>query len=123
MTGARQARALPRMVPLLLTAPGTARRIRRLGDALDAVFPRDPVRYLQVLGVAPDAQGRGVGSALLRRGLGAADVAREVVYLETGKGANVAYYGRHGFTLVAPGAPAYDGGPVMWRLRRDPAGG
>jgi hypothetical protein len=46
MTGVRQARALPRMVPLLATAPRSARRIRRLGDALDAVFPADPVRYL-----------------------------------------------------------------------------
>jgi ribosomal protein S18 acetylase RimI-like enzyme len=75
-----------------------------------------------VLGVAPDVQGRGVGSGLLRRGLASADVAGEVVYLETGKEANVALYARHGFTLVAPGAPAYDGGPVMWRMRRAPAG-
>jgi ribosomal protein S18 acetylase RimI-like enzyme len=122
MTATRQARALPRMVPLLATAPRSAARIRRLGEALDAVFPREPVRYLQILGVAPDAQGRGVGSALLRRGLESADVAGEVVYLETGKEANLALYQRYGFTLVAPGGPAYDDGPVMWRMRRAPAG-
>ncbi len=118
MTGARQARAVPRMLPMLLTAPRPARRIRRLGEALDAVFPREPVRYLQVLGVAPDAQGRGVGARLLREGLGTADAAGEVVYLETGKEPNVAYYQRHGFRLVGPGGPAYPDGPTMWRLRR-----
>jgi ribosomal protein S18 acetylase RimI-like enzyme len=122
MTPARQARALPRMARFLATTPRAARRIRRLGDALDAVFPSEPVRYLQILGVAPDAQGRGVGSALLRRGLEAADVGGEVVYLETGKEANVGLYQRHGFVLVAPGAPVYDGGPVMWRMRRAPDG-
>jgi ribosomal protein S18 acetylase RimI-like enzyme len=118
MTGVRQARALPHMLPMLVAAPRPARRIRRLGEALDAVFPREPVRYLQVLGVAPDAQGRGVGSRLLREGLQAATAAGEDVYLETGKEANVAYYERHGFRLLAPGGPAYDGGPTMWRLCR-----
>jgi ribosomal protein S18 acetylase RimI-like enzyme len=41
-----------------------------------------------------------------------------VVYLETGKEANVGYYERYGFEVVARQAPVFDGGPVMWRLRR-----
>ncbi|MCV2490113.1 GNAT family N-acetyltransferase [Geodermatophilus sp. YIM 151500] len=122
MTAWRQARALPRMLPLLVRRPGEARAIRRLGDALDRAFPSTPVRYLQVLGVAPAAQGRRIGARLLREGLAAADAADEVTYLETGKPANVDWYRTHGFDLVAPGAPLADGGPPMWRMRREPAG-
>jgi GNAT superfamily N-acetyltransferase len=119
----RQVRAVPRMLPLLAARPGPARDIKRLGDALDAVFPTGPVRYLQILGVAPSAQGQGVGSRLLREGLRGADAARHDVYLETGKEANVAFYTRSGFALVAPGGPLYAGGPAMWRMRRPPARG
>ena len=114
----RQVRAMPRVLAMAPFLRGRVRDLQRFGAAVDALFPADPVRYLQVLGVAPAAQGLGVGTALLREGLQRADAGGEDVYLETGKPANVAYYARHGFAPVAPGAPVADGGPVMWRMRR-----
>jgi GNAT superfamily N-acetyltransferase len=122
MDGWRRARAVPRMMPMLVATGRGSRDIRRLGDAIDAVFPSTPVRYLQVLGVAPAAQGHGVGARLLADGLAAADAADEVTYLETGKPENVDWYRARGFELLAPGGPLYDRGPSMWRMRREPGG-
>jgi len=121
MTAWRQARAVGRIVPMTARlGRRAAQDIRQLGEALDAAFPSEPVRYLQILGVAPTAQGRGIGTRLLGSGLDAADAERVDIYLETGKSANVAYYRSHGFALVAPGGPLYPGGPPMWRMRRPP---
>lgn len=117
----RQVRAVPRMLPMLVRLGPRARAVQRFGEAIDEVFPATPVRYLQILGVAPTHQGRAVGSRLLADGLVAADAEGDDVYLETGKAANVGYYQRHGFTLVAPAGPLYDGGPTMWRMCRSSA--
>ncbi len=122
MSGWRQVRAVPRMLPLVRLGR-RARDVQQFGAAIDAAFPSMPVRYLQALGVAPDAQGRGVGSRLLADGLAEADMAVESVYLETGKADNVAYYERYGFALTPPpGGPLYDGGPPMWLMTRPASG-
>jgi ribosomal protein S18 acetylase RimI-like enzyme len=118
---ARRLRGVPRLLPMA-TLGRRGRDIQRLGSAIDAVFPATPVRYLQVLGVAPAAQGQGAGSRLLTDQLSRSDAAGETVYLETGKPANVAWYETRGFALVAPGGPLYPGGPPMWRMRRLPTG-
>jgi ribosomal protein S18 acetylase RimI-like enzyme len=118
----RQLRGLPHMLPMVVGLGRGAGRIRRLGSALDDAFPARPVRYLQVLGVGPAAQGRGIGSRLLADQLARSDAAGEAVYLETGKEANVAWYAARGFALVAPGGPLYPGGPPMWRMLREAAG-
>lgn len=119
MTVGRQLRAVPQLLPLVRLRDD-GRAAQRLGDALDSVFPAEPVRYLQALGVAPAAQGGGAGSALVAEGLAQADGSGETVYLETGKEQNVAYYEARGFRLVAPGTPVFPGGPVMWRMQRTP---
>lgn len=121
MSGWRQARTVPRMLPMVARLGRRTADVQRFGAALDAAFPATPVRYLQILGVSPQAQGRGVGSRLVAAGLDAADAAADEVYLETGKPANIAYYERHGFALTAAMAPLYPGGPAMARMRR-PAG-
>jgi GNAT superfamily N-acetyltransferase len=112
-------RATPRMVGLALRIGGRLRDVARFGSSIDAVFPSEPVRYLQALGVAPGRQGGGIGSALISDGLAKADAAHEAAYLETSLERNVSLYGRHGFTVV-PGSPAAltDGGPMMWRMYR-----
>lgn len=122
MTWWRQLRAAPRLLPVIARLRSRFREVQRLGEAVDAAFPRDRVQYLQVLGVAPAAQRRGVGSALLADGLAAADAAGADTYLETGSEANVAYYEAHGFELIAPGGPLHEGGPTMWRMRRPARG-
>jgi ribosomal protein S18 acetylase RimI-like enzyme len=116
---ATRLRVTPRMLGLALRIGGRIRHVAGFGSSIDAVFPTEPVRYLQALGVGPGYQGRGIGTALLRDGLAKADAADEVVYLETSLERNVRLYGRQGFTVV-PGSPGplSDGGPVMWRMRR-----
>ncbi len=118
MSRGLQLRALPRMLPVLARLGARAGDVRRAGEAVDAAFPADPVTYLQVLGVAPAVQRRGVGALLLTEGLAAADAAGSDVYLETSAAANVTYYEGHGFHLLGPGRPLHQGGAVMWRLRR-----
>src|SRR5262249_44183609 len=52
------------------------------------------------MGVAPSARGRGMGAALLQRGLHAAAGARLPAVLLTNNEANLTFYGRHGFEVV-----------------------
>ena len=70
--------------------------------------------------MAPERQGEGIGTALMRDGLARADRAGVAAWLETSKAANAAYYERFGFqTVVDEDAPG--GGPHIWFMRRDPA--
>lgn len=77
------------------SAPGLA----VLGQ-MERRHPRTPEHwYLAILGTDPDAQGRGLGSAVLAPVLERCD--REVVhaFLESSKESNLAFYERHGFRL------------------------
>jgi ribosomal protein S18 acetylase RimI-like enzyme len=100
-----------------------ARRWGEVFAALDAIHPPGPHRYVGTLGVAPEHQGRGVGTALLRSWLARADAEGLDVYLETDRSENRAFYAREGF-LVAREA-AVLGVPVWCMLRppRAPGGG
>jgi GNAT superfamily N-acetyltransferase len=116
---AARLRATSRMLGLTLRIGARIPDVAGFGSSIDAVFPTEPVRYLQALGVGPGHRGRGIGTALLGDGLAKADAAHEVVYLETSLEWNVRLYGRQGFTVV-PGSPGplSDDGPVMWQMRR-----
>jgi ribosomal protein S18 acetylase RimI-like enzyme len=82
--------------------------------------PQEPLLYLSHIGVMPERQGEGLGTALMRDGLAGADRDGVPTWLETSVEANVAYYERLGFhPLVDEDAP--DGGPHIWFMRRDPA--
>ena len=109
------------LIPMLLRAVGWRRFWIALRDyhAFNAAFPNDPVLYLGLLAVAPEAQGQGVGSALLQAGLNRADRHGWPVYLETGTEGNVGFYERHGFHVTRTVALPY--GPDHWAMRRDPA--
>jgi ribosomal protein S18 acetylase RimI-like enzyme len=84
----------------------TWRRLGQVSDALEDLASRrrrhapEPHWYLSALGVEPDRQGEGVGSALLAPVLVEADARREPAYLETAVGRNVLLYERHGFDVV-----------------------
>jgi ribosomal protein S18 acetylase RimI-like enzyme len=97
----------------IATFPGIRRRSPRVARgllALEARHPQEPHLYLPTIGVRPDRQGRGLGSALLRPGLQYADAAGLPAYLESSSPRNVALYERHGFAVTAehtlPGGPA-----------------
>ena len=86
--------------------------------AVEARHPKDRHLYLAVLGVDPDRQGAGVGSALITPGLELCDRDGIAAYLETGKERNLAFYGRHGFEITEQlTLPA---GPPVWLMRREP---
>ena len=87
-------------------------------DVVERVAPR-PRFYLGVLAVEPAAQGQRLGERLLQAGLQKADAAGLPVSLETLQPANVSWYRRHGFEVVAEGHVA-EGGPRYWIMRREP---
>jgi GNAT superfamily N-acetyltransferase len=106
---------------LRLTLPGVLPRLPRVLRGLGQVEVRHPAErhlYLAVLGVEPDRQGQGVGSALIRPGLDLCDRELLPAYLETGKEENLAFYGRHGFRVVD--RIDLPKGPPVWFLWREP---
>jgi predicted N-acetyltransferase YhbS len=91
--------------------PGDTDTVARLF----AASTRWTARYLDTLAVAPASQGRGLGGALLRRGLErAGDLP---VFLHTVKPENVPYYSRFGFDVVDT-ARLVEDGPPAWTMRR-----
>lgn len=121
MTIGRNLRAAPVMLPLARFGLGMMKNLAQMGKNLQSHFPTQPCWYLSALGVAPNQQGKGVGSQLMRAVLREIDQRHEPAYLETGEEANVRFYQRHGFEIRDPGiqmAPAP--GPTHWTMWRDP---
>ena len=85
---------------------------------VDAAHPEEPHWYLAILGTEPDAQGRGIGSALLRPVLEDCDRNEVPAYLESSKEANLDFYGRHGFRVT--GELTLPDGPTIWPMWREP---
>ena len=105
----------------------TWRRLRETSTAVETLEAHRqrhapaPHYYLSALGVEPERQGQGVGSALLEPALSAADAAGVAAYLETATGRNVLLYERHGFDvveeLILPGTDIHG-----WLMLRPPRG-
>lgn len=103
------------------------RRLRLVADALEVLDARrhahvpGPHYYLSALGVDPERQGGGLGTALMRPVLDRCDRDGVPAYLETATARNVLLYERAGFEvveqLVLPKTDI-DG----WLMRRQPAG-
>ncbi|NLS96335.1 MAG: GNAT family N-acetyltransferase [Planctomycetaceae bacterium] len=62
--------------------------------------PTTPHYYLETLGVEPALQGRGLGSAMLRKIAAVLDAAGDECVLETANDRNVVLYGRFGFEIT-----------------------
>lgn len=60
----------------------------------------NPHWYLEAIGVDPEREGRGFGSALVRAGMQRADRDQTPVYLETETERNVRFYKHLGFEVV-----------------------
>ena len=71
----------------------------RLGTAIEAARPEEPHWYLFHVGADPGHQARGVGSALVRRGLERVDAEGLAAHLECAPDL-VGYYARFGFAEV-----------------------
>src|SRR3954470_11869951 len=105
------------LVPALFThLPVAARGV----EEVERRHPPEPHLYLAVLGTDPPAQGRGIGTAVLRPGLELCDREGLPAYLESSKETNVGFYARFGFRVIAevrmPG-----GGPKVWLMWRGAA--
>ncbi len=94
-----------RMVPALARLTGW-RRLREASAATELLEQRRRTHvpaahwYLSAVGVDPDRQHQGIGSALLRVVLDRADADGTPAYLETATARNVLLYERHGFEVV-----------------------
>ena len=80
--------------------------------------PEEPHVHLGPIGVTPEAQGRGFGTALMQRYVEHLDQERAAGYLETDREENVDFYKRFGFVVrheeVLIGTPVW----YMWRAQR-----
>jgi GNAT superfamily N-acetyltransferase len=86
-------------------------------EAMAQHHPEEPHWYLPLIGVEPLHQGRGIGAALLQRGLAQSDAAGLTAYLESTNPRNRPLYERHGF--VATGEISIgDCPPIVPMLRR-----
>jgi len=88
-------------------------------ERLERAHPRTPPHfYLALLGTEPDAQGKGLGSAVLGGVLEQCDRDQVGAYLESSKERNIDFYARHGFRVLEEIRLLR--GPSMWKMWRDP---
>ena len=114
----------------MLTAPfhtgfGAFAKFMRANNIMDKIHKKrvpEPHWYLMVVGVDPELQNRGAGSALVKEGLTLADQSNCPCYLETSEKRNLAFYERFGFVVLEQ-ASLGAGGPPAWAMRREPPHG
>lgn len=119
----RERHAAMELLQLLPTAPFLASPhtigALKLMFKVESLHPTEPHWYLFTLGAAPERQGQGVGSALLRSMLDRIDEAGEPAFLESSKERNVPLYARFGFEVIHT-LPSKSGSPPIWRMWREP---
>jgi ribosomal protein S18 acetylase RimI-like enzyme len=112
------------VAPTMLRAVSMRRfpRLLRFSSALERAHPDEAHWFLQIIGVHPDAQRRGLGRALIQPMLDRLDETGEPAYLESSKPENVPYYRRFGFEVIDELRPGGDGPaiPLMWRAPAAP---
>lgn len=96
-------------------------RAVRLVVAIESRHPREPHYYFADIGVTPDMQGRGLGSALMRPTLERCDREGVAAYLEASSDRSAALYERLGFRVTRELRVA-DSPPLRLMLR-PPGGG
>jgi GNAT superfamily N-acetyltransferase len=80
---------------------------------------KPPHWYLAVMGVAPEWQGRGLGSALMRPALEILERDGMPAYLESSTPRSRALYQRNGFEVTGEFNLPSDG-PPLWQMWREP---
>jgi len=116
LSAARRLALLPALARVM---GGDLPRMTRGLLAIERRHPPRPHWYLPLVGVVPEAQGRGRGATLLRHMLDRCDGERTPAYLEATTERSRALYALHGFEVTEelhlPG-----GGPPVWPMWREP---
>jgi ribosomal protein S18 acetylase RimI-like enzyme len=119
----RERHAVLELLQLMPTAPflTSAHTVGalKLMFKVEGLHPTEPHWYLFTLGTAPERQGQGVGSALLRSMCDHIDEVGEPGFLESSKERNVPLYARFGFEVIDE-LPSISGSPPIWRMWREP---
>lgn len=95
--------------------------LRQIGDRRTQLMP-GPHWYVPAIGVDPDHQGGGLGSALMGTGIERADRGGTPIYLETETEDNVGFYEHLGFEVLDEMVAT----PIdvrLWLMARRPASG
>jgi len=100
---------------------GSTRRSLSLFTRMEKNHPSARHYYLFAIGVRPGAQGRGIGSALLRHVLPRCDREQVPAYLENTNAQNLPLYLRYGFEVLQE-LTLPSGGPKLWLMLRQPRG-
>ena len=67
---------------------------------MDESHPEEHHWYLPIVGVDPNAQGHGLGGALMRHAVTRCDEEGALAYLESTNPRNISLYQRHGFEAM-----------------------
>ena len=89
-------------------------------EQMGQYHPTEPHWYLSVLGVDPMQQGMGYGSALMQPVLAQCDREQSLAYLESSNPANIPFYEKHGFEVIAQIQAGAS--PTMFAMSRQPKG-
>ncbi|AYM78443.1 N-acetyltransferase [Janthinobacterium agaricidamnosum] len=106
---------------VLLGEQGYAHFTAIVGNMEHALAPHglQDAWYLSIAGIAPDAQGRGLGASVLAPGLAAVDAAGAACFLETYNERSLPFYARMGFVVAGRYAEAVTGCDY-WLMLRQP---
>jgi GNAT superfamily N-acetyltransferase len=94
------------------------RSLERAGSFARSGMAQDPAAphwHVELVGVEPDLQGRGIGAMLMEAVLRQSDAAGELAYLETDTPENVEFYRHRGFEVAGQDQPL---GVPTWYMER-----
>jgi ribosomal protein S18 acetylase RimI-like enzyme len=95
-----------------------AERLLTVATLIDDHHPAGTYYYLQFLGVVPERQGQGIGSAMLSLVLERSEREGVAAFLDATSSRNRALYERHGFRTTNELRIAR--GPTLWQMYREP---
>ncbi|MEV8567220.1 GNAT family N-acetyltransferase [Streptomyces sp. NPDC051322] len=97
-------------------------RAEQVGRLMGEIHPHDRAHaYLLMIGVAPERQGEGLGTAMMAPVLERCDREGTPAYLEASSARSRRLYERLGFVFMGTAVQLPDG-PQMWPMWREPRG-
>lgn len=83
-------------------------------NLIKSSHPKTKIAYLWFVAVAPQVQGKGIGSAFMKELVSACKLKHRPIYLETSMERNLPFYNRLGFEIVR----TFDLGYKLYQLRK-----